>query len=111
MSESKKPVIQARDRNFSASVFSREVDFKGDGKMQTVYSICVQRSYKPKDSTEWKRENINLNIDDCLRLAELCRNTYHQTLAYAARNKPATQAADYPSQPVDADGFDTDSPF
>lgn len=110
MSEKQRPVIQTRDRNLSASVFSREVDFKGDGNMQTVYSICLQRAYKPKDSTEWKHENINLNIDDCLRLAELSRTIYQKVLAYATQNKPATKTSDYPSQSVDVDGFE-DTPF
>lgn len=112
MTDKQRPVVQARDRNLSASVFSREVDFKGDGTMQTVYSICIQRSYKRKDSQEWQREQINLNIDDCLRLGELARAVYHKTLAYAAKNRPATQnPADYPSQPVDAAGFDDEIPF
>lgn len=106
-----RPVLQARDRNLSASVFSREVDFKGDGHLRTVYSIALQRSYQPKDSNEWKRENINLNIDDCLRLAELCRVIYNKTLAYAAANKKDNQPTEYPAQPVDAAGFDDDMPF
>lgn len=112
MTDKQRPVVQARDRNLSASVFSREVDLKGDGVMRTVYSISIQRSYKRKDSQEWQRETINLNIDDCLRFAELARSIYHKTLAYAAQNKPTTQnPADYPSQAVDADGFDDEVPF
>ncbi len=105
---SNQPVVQTRDRNLSASVFVREVDLKGDGNLVPMYSICVQRSYKRKGETEYQRETINLNLDDCLRFAEMLRTIYHKTLAHAAANKPAKQ--DYPAQAVDASGFD-ETPF
>ena len=111
MTDKQKPVIQTRDRNLSASVFCREVDLKGDGVLVPMYSICIQRSYKRKDSQEWQRENINLNLDDCLRMGELVRSVYHKTLAYASANRPASQQQDYPAQAVEAQGFDDEIPF
>lgn len=105
---SNQPVVQTRDRNLSASVFSREVDLKGDGKLVPMYSIAVQRSYKRKGEDQFQRETINLNLDDCLRFAELLRTIYLKTLSYAAAHKQ--KAEEYPAQTVDADGFD-DTPF
>ena len=106
---SNQPVIQTRDRNLSASVFVREVDLKGDGKLVKMYSIAVQRSYKPKNEQEYKHETVNLNLEDCLRFAEMLRTIYHKTLAYAAKNKPA-KTQEYPAQFVDAEGFE-ETPF
>lgn len=105
---SNQPVVQTRDRNLSASVFSREVDLKGDGKLVPMYSIAVQRSYKRKGEDQFQRETINLNLDDCLRFAELLRTIYLKTLSYDAAHKK--KAEEYPAQTVDADGFD-DTPF
>ena len=118
MSEQKNmPVISRYDRLLSASVFSREVDFKNDGKLQTVYSVCVQRSYKNKNNDEWVREKINLTPDECLRMAALLTRTYQETLDYAREHKKDNQPSnDYPAQSFDAPeapaaDLDDDIPF
>ncbi len=111
-SEKNKPVIQNRDRLLSASVFSREVDFKSDGNYQTVYSVCVQRSYQKKDSQEWFRENINLSPDECLRLANLLIQTYNRLITHVQEQKKSAQSADYPAQPMETPAdLNDDIPF
>ena len=118
MSEQKNmPVISRYDRLLSASVFSREVDFKNDVKLQTVYSVCVQRSYKNKNNGEWVREKINLTPDECLRMAALLTRIYQETLDYARGHKKDNQPSnDYPAQSFDAPeaqaaDLDDDIPF
>ncbi len=119
MSEQKNmPVISRYDRLLSASVFSREVDLKGDGKLQTVYSVCIQRSYQnKKKGDEWIREKINLTPDECLRMAAMLTRTYQETLDYAREHKKDSQnGGNYPAQSFDAPeapaaDLDDDIPF
>ena len=110
MTETNKPVINTRDRNLSASVFSKKVDLKGDGNLVTMYSVCLQRSYKKKGDEDWTRETINLNLDDCLRVSNLAQTIYNQTLVYASNHKESSNK-DYPAQALDADGFSDEVPF
>ena len=90
-----KPIINRRDRNISVSVFKQEKDGK------TYYSVCLQRSYKAKDSEEWTQETINLFPDDLLKLANLSRCVYTDIIAYAQKNK--IPSAEYPAQTLEDD--------
>lgn len=111
--EKTKPIIQKRDRLLSASVFAREADFKGDGNMQTVYSVCLQRSYRKKGEDGWFRESINLSPDECLRTANLLVAIYNATVEYASVHKKQNTSPDYPAQSMDTPSadFDDDLPF
>lgn len=110
--EKQRPVIQNRDRLLSASVFSREVDFKNDGHTQTVYSVSLQRSYQKKDGKDWFRENINLSPDECLRLANLLIRTYNSIVNYVQEHKKSTSSADYPAQAMETPNeLNDDIPF
>ncbi len=99
-----KPIISNRDRKLSASVFKR-LSTDENGVNRTVYSVCVQRSWKKKDSEEFDREQINLFPDDLLRFADLFTRTYRDILAYA-QNQPK-ETKEYPAQSLD----DEEIPF
>lgn len=93
--ENNKPVITLRDRNLSVSIFKKEG--KNDqGKPETYYSACLQRSYKPRGEDEYKREGINLYPDELLKIANITKAAYNDLLKYANEHKPARQ--DYPAQ-------------
>lgn len=89
MSEEKnKPAITVRDRLMSVSVFKKEIiDTKGDGKLHTFYSACLQRSFQAKDSQDWKREQINLYPDELLKLSALCLRAYNELTAFVQSQK------------------------
>lgn len=70
-----KPVIQARDKGLSISVFEKET---ADNKK--YYSVCLQRSYKKKGDTDYTRETINLFADDLPKLAVLANKVYADIL-------------------------------
>lgn len=86
-----KPIIQARDKNFSASVFARNIDFKGDGNYTTVYSVCLQRGYKDKQTGEWHNQQINFEWDDALIIQNLMTMIYNKVRA--AKEKADNQKA------------------
>lgn len=111
--EKQKPIIQKRDRLLSASVFAREADFKGDGNMQTVYSVCLQRSYRKKSENKWFQESINLSPDECLRTANLLMAVYNTTVEYVSAHKKQNTTPDYPAQSMDTPSadFDDEIPF
>lgn len=87
-----KPILQTRDRGLSISVFKREKDGRD------IYGACLQRSWKDKDSGEYKREQINLFPDELLKLSALCARAYTDTLIYVQANRPTTSEGQYPSQ-------------
>ena len=99
-----KPIISNRDRKLSASVFKRQSTDE-NGVNRTVYSVCVQRSWKKKDSEEFDREQINLFPDDLLRFADLFTRTYRDILTYAQSQPKETK--EYPAQSLD----DEEIPF
>lgn len=86
--ENNKPIITLRDRNLSVSIFKKEGKNE-QGKTETYYSACLQRSYKPKDEDEYKRESINLYPDELLKIASIANNAYTSVLKYANEHKPA----------------------
>lgn len=69
--ESNKPYYTVRDRGLSVSFFKHD----NDGK--TSFGVNIQRSYKPKDGTEWKREKINLFLEELLPFAALVQRAYN----------------------------------
>ena len=69
-SESNKPYYTARDRGLSVTFFKHE----NDGK--TLFGVNIQRSYKPKDGTDWKRDKINLFLEELLPLSALIQRAY-----------------------------------
>lgn len=87
-----RPIIQTRDRGLSISIFKRQKDD------HDTYGACLQRSWKDKDSGEWKREQINLFPDELLKLSSLCARAYTDTLIYVQANRPASSGGQYPSQ-------------
>lgn len=87
--ETNKPIITLRDRNLSVSIFKKD-GTDAQGRPETYYSACLQRSYKPKDSDEWKRETINLYPDDLLKVANIASFAYNDVLKYANANRPAS---------------------
>lgn len=94
------PVISTRDRGLSISIFEREKDG------QKTYGACLQRSWKDKNTDEWKREQINLFPDELLKIANLAQKTYNELMAYLQKNRPAS-SGNYPSQSYDnSDGWD-----
>lgn len=62
------PLVKYRAGSISASVFSNK--FKGtNGKPDfTMESISIQRSYKEKDSDEWKNQQISIRKNDLAKL-------------------------------------------
>lgn len=98
-----KPIISNRDRKLSASVFKKQATDE-NGVNHTVYSVCIQRSWKKKDSDEYEREQINLFPDDLLRFADLFTRTYRDILTDVQSQPKETK--EYPSQ-----SFDDDIPF
>ena len=93
--ESNKPIITIRDRNLSVSIFKKEGTDE-QGKPETYYSACLQRSYKPRGEDEYKREGINLYPDELLKIANIENHAYISVLKYANEHKPARQ--DYTAQ-------------
>lgn len=108
-----KPVISTRDRGLSISIFRR------DKEGQATYGACLQRSWKDKTTSEWKREQINLFPDELLKLSALCIKAYNDTIAYAQQNRPSNSGGNYPGQPIDCgnypepdnNGFEDNIPF
>lgn len=95
---SNKPVVQTRDRLLSVSIFSKERTDE-NGRTQTVYGACLQRSYQPKDSQEWKQEQINLYPDELLKVSNLCLNAYNGLTKYAQSQRQERQETrQYPAQ-------------
>lgn len=86
-----KPIIQIRDKNFSASVFARSVDFKGDGNYTTVYSVCLQRGYKDKQTGEFHNQQINFEWDDSLVVQNLMTMVYNKVRALKERSRQENQ--------------------
>lgn len=82
-----KPIIQVRDKNFSASVFARSVDFKGDGNYTTAYSVCLQRGYKDKQTQEFHNQSINFDWDEALIIQNLMTIVYNKVRLTKERNK------------------------
>lgn len=68
--EDNKPYYTARDRGLSVSFFKHE----NDGK--TYFGVSLQRSYKPKDGTDWKRDKVNLFLEELLPLSALIQRAY-----------------------------------
>ena len=93
--ENNKPIITLRDRNLSVSIFKKE-GTDDQGKPETYYSACLQRSYKPKGADDYKREGINLYTDELLKIANLVSSAYNDVLKYANEHKQARP--DYPAQ-------------
>ena len=89
---SNQPIINERDVLLSTSVFPKT--FEKDGKQRTFYSVSVQRSYKKTGDTEYSRENINLNSDDLLKMANLLTETYNEIRKLANISKPAKAKTD-----------------
>lgn len=75
-----------RDRNISVSIFKKE-GTDAQGKPETYYSACLQRSYKKKDGDEWQRETINLYPDDLPKLSNLAQEGYNALLKYTNAQK------------------------
>ena len=69
MEESNKPYFTARDKGLSVSFFKHDKDGK------TYFGVSLQRSYKPKEG-DWKREKINLFLEELLPLATLINTAY-----------------------------------
>ncbi|MBO7733080.1 MAG: hypothetical protein J6S67_11020 [Methanobrevibacter sp.] len=82
--EKQPPVINRKDKGISFSVFKRE----SNGKQ--YYSVCLQRSYKKKDATEWTRETINLFPDELLMLSNLAQCTYTDLVALSRKETSPT---------------------
>lgn len=78
MTSNAKPIIQVRDKNFSASVFPRNVDIKGDGNYTTFYSVCLQRGYVDKQTGEWHNQQLNFEWDDALIIQNLMTMIYNR---------------------------------
>lgn len=93
---SNKPVVQTRDRLLSVSIFSKERE--ENGRTQIVYGACLQRSYQPKDSQEWKQEQINLYPDELLKVSNLCLNAYNGLTKYAqSQRQDRQETRQYPA--------------
>lgn len=102
--------LSVRDRGLSISIFKREkVDVAGDGKLHTSYGACLQRSYKPKDSEEYKNENINLFPDELLKMSNLCLRAYNELTGKLQAEK-SEQKSDTPSE-YPAQSMDDEVPF
>lgn len=99
-----KPIISTRDRGLSISIFKREKDG------QSFYGACLQRSWKDKNTDEWKREQINLFPDELLKLAALCNRTYEQVITHGQANRPTTGGANYPAQPIEDSSYPAPTP-
>lgn len=85
-----KPIFTLRDRALSASCFMKTYT-REDGREVSLFSICLQRSYKKKGDDEYTREKINLMPDDLLKLARLCADAYGEVLKAAMANRPANR--------------------
>ena len=92
-----KPVIQARDKGLSISVFEKE----------KYYSVCLQRSYKKKGDADYTRETINLFADDLPKLAVLANKVYADIL----NQKPAPANAEKTSWDNSITTDDSEIPF
>lgn len=86
--DNNKPIITLRDRSISVSIFKKEGTDE-QGRSETYYSACLQRSFKKRDSEEWQRESINLYPDELLKIASIANNAYTSVLKYANDHKPA----------------------
>lgn len=82
--EKQPPIISRKDKGISFSVFKRNSNGKD------YYSICLQRSYKKKDATEWTRETINLFPDELLMLSNLAQCTYTDLVALQRKQAKQT---------------------
>lgn len=83
--DSKKPIIQKRDRTNSVSIFEDQyVNSNGEAKKR--YSVAIQRSYKDKDGN-WKNLSLSCFIEDLLPLASLMENAYIAHVDYMNRSK------------------------
>lgn len=91
-----KPIINMRDRNISVSIFKKEGK-DAQGKSETYYSACLQRSYKKKDGDDWQRETINLYPDDLPKLSNLAQAGYNALLKYTNAQKQAK--SEQPAKP------------
>ena len=87
-----KPIITVRDKNFSASVFARAVDFKGDGNYTDFYSVCLQRGYKDKQTGEWHNQQINFEYDDALIVQNLVQSVYNRVRLYKHKKEDEKNA-------------------
>jgi len=118
MTEAKKlPIIQVRDRGFSVSIFERITKDLSTGYTSRSYGVCVQRSFKKKDSTEWTREQMNMFPEDLLKISALCINTYNQIIAHTnSLKKEGGESQNFPSAFMSDDSpapelLDDDIPF
>lgn len=91
---SNQPTITTRDRGLSISIFEREKDG------QKTYGACLQRSWKDKNTEEWKREQINLFPDELLKIANLSQVAYNDLRNHLSKNR-STNSGNYPAQACD----------
>jgi len=76
MEAKKKPIRVIRCRGLEAAVW-RDTRNK-DGREIDVYSIKISKSYKDKNTGEWKNTDF-LYLEDLPRLATLANETYALT--------------------------------
>ena len=80
MEAKKKPIRVIRCRGLEAAVW-RDTRNK-DGRKIDVYSIKISKSYRDKNTGEWKNTDF-LYLEDLPRLATLANETYRQLCLHA----------------------------
>lgn len=64
------PIYKLKKGVHEIAVFENTFITK-DGASDSFYSLSIQRSFKDKNSGEWKKQVISENLDDALILASL----------------------------------------
>lgn len=88
------PVKKIKDRGLSIAIFKHENNL----------SFAVQKSWKKKDSDEYDSKTISLFEDDLLRLSELLKRAYNESIEL----RTSTQTNIHTNENVN---MDVDAPF
>lgn len=87
------PIKKIKDRGLSIATF------KHDNNL----SFAVQKSWKKKDSDEFESKTISLFEDDLLRLSELLKRAYNESIELRARKSDDVAQTAAPAPDVDVD--------